>query len=225
MTEREFSDLHNEVWNQLPWYINQTLSTEEDAVVEKHLSSCLVCRNELVQQRALKEVVISEDSEKTAAIRSLSALHQRIQATNDQSASPQWLAWLQNIRNIVQASHIGIQTTLAAQAAVIMIAIVFTIADKPAHSDSDSFQTLTSEATGVESSAHVFNVIFAEDLTVFGLQKLLEDLELNIISGPSPAGAYELSAVHSTVTTADRFNKVLADLQNHPKIRFATQVK
>src|SRR5262249_52487844 len=38
---------HERAGALLPWYVNATLSTQESALVEEHLRSCLACRQEV----------------------------------------------------------------------------------------------------------------------------------------------------------------------------------
>ena len=217
MTKKEFSNIHEQVWNLLPWYINQTLSPDDDDMVEAHLSSCLVCRNELSQQRTLKSVVVSDQSSDTALKRSLSTLHQRIQNESYQP-EPHWLSWLKESWRTVRETHFGIQTALLAQTAVIMVAIGFVLVDRP--DQASEFQTLTSAPTPAKAAEMAFKVIFAEDLTIVGLQRLLEENDVTIKSGPSPAGAYELAINHAM--TPEAVKNLLARLENHPEIRFVT---
>jgi len=236
MTEKEFSNIHQEVWSLLPWYINQTLSPDEDHRVEQHLSSCLVCRTELNQQKLVQQAVIASASEDNLAERSLNNLHQRIQQDSKhskqghQQVSQQPLAslsnWINGVWRTLRESHLGIQTALVAQTAVIMVAVMVAVGEKPALSDTNEYRTLTSEAAPLAAAGVTFKVIFAERLTLVELQSLLESEGLSISSGPSPAGAYELSmpASASTFSKEDDqgVDQLLATLKNHPAIRFVT---
>jgi len=220
MTEKEFSELHQQVWNLLPWYLNQTLSPKEDGMVENHLSNCLVCRNELAQQQQLKQAVLTEQTEDHAVQRTLSNLHQRIRA---ESAPPRnnGSGWLKRTVSVFRTSHVGIQTALLAQAAVIVIT-VFVAVGAPTSSQQE-YTTLTSEAVNQQApdeSLQIVNVIFAEDLTIIGLQQILEDFQLTINSGPSPAGAYKLSLINSKQGGLRETEALLRQLQDHPGIRF-----
>lgn len=220
MTEKEFSELHQQVWNLLPWYINQTLSPEEDGMVENHLSTCLVCRNELAQQYQVKAAVLTEQAEDNAVQRTLSTLHQRIRAESA-PAQNNWSGWLKRTVRIFRNSHFGIQTALLAQAAVIVVTVFIAVGEPP--SLQQEYTTLTSEAAKqniADESSQIVNVIFAEDLTIIGLQKILEDFQLTINSGPSPAGAYKLARINSNQGDLRETEALLKQLQDHPGIRF-----
>ena len=48
---------HQRAWALLPWYTNGTLDTLELNAIDQHLSSCLVCRRELLALSALSDAV------------------------------------------------------------------------------------------------------------------------------------------------------------------------
>ena len=52
-----FDAEHDEVWSNLPWFVNRTLDSQEHAETQAPLSICLVCRRELVGLRALHEMM------------------------------------------------------------------------------------------------------------------------------------------------------------------------
>lgn len=240
MTEDKFDNTHQEVWTLLPWYLTQTLSSDEDAVVEAHLTMCHLCREELAQQKVVKQAVNVnnaadteaaadiENDVNTAINRTLATLHKRIKAEADSTnTANKTQSWLQQLIQIFKESHAGLQTALVAQTAVIALAVVFIFAPSP---QPQNFQTLTSPNEQATQQHARLNVIFAEDLTLIDLQKLLEAHQLSITSGPSPAGTYQL-----TVKTTDQpgtkkpgesvTEEIVASLQSHPQVLFAHAIQ
>lgn len=61
------SGLHEETQQLLPWYINQTLSPEQDSLVEQHLQQCLICRRDWLDlQKLAAKIIAPTELEATA---------------------------------------------------------------------------------------------------------------------------------------------------------------
>jgi hypothetical protein len=62
----------------------------------------------------------------------------------------------------------------------------------------------------------VIRAVFAPATTLVELQKILDEAQLKIVSGPTEAGVYSLASNSSVTVRAS-----LALLREHPTVRFA----
>ena len=127
MTGHESSpdaDRHHHIHDQLPWYVNQTLSEAERADVERHLAHCVACQAELTHWQHIATAVQSLDDPIIAPQPGqFDALMAQIEAEE-----PASLSWWASIRARLDASLPVWRETpslarlaLAAQAAVIVL--------------------------------------------------------------------------------------------------------
>lgn len=82
------ADTHSELVLLLPWYVNQTLSSNEHQLVERHLKSCLICRRELLNLRKLSAAVQGAADLDMAADASLAGLRMKMQQAGDSRPMP-----------------------------------------------------------------------------------------------------------------------------------------
>ena len=50
-TQAPSNNEHQKVWTLLPWSVNQSLDSIEQAFVNRHVKTCITCRIELNQQQ------------------------------------------------------------------------------------------------------------------------------------------------------------------------------
>ncbi len=227
MTEVEFNDVHQRVSAMLPWYVNQTLDPEEDREVEAHLNHCLVCRQEVALQRNVQQAVASADVGEESLSRSMQTLHQRI-SQEQQRRQPRKSPWWQGLQHFVamlKQSPMGIQGALLAQTAALVIALGFIgFGGTP---QVMHYETLSSSGVSTitaDGASPLYNVIFAQDLTVTEMQRVLNEEALQIHAGPSPAGAFLLAEAAVNAHTLETDERI-QQLNHRPQIRFATLAK
>lgn len=180
---------HRTVWELLPWSVNGTLEPEETRMVESHLELCSACREEFDVQRRLGVSIADADDFDTAESHHWNALHQRIRQESHHATSPQapagpkagdpqdsFLDW---------AKQYWHWPAIAVAACIALVAVT----GQPG-SDGD-FRTLTAPAS-VEGP--ILRIKLADGVGSEALRALLEPLEMQILTGPSPTGVYAAGA-------------------------------
>jgi hypothetical protein len=106
---------------------------------------------------------------------------------------------------------------IAASIAVCAAAFgLYTIQGKrmPGDASSSAYYTVTDPE--IRPSNEVIRAVFVQTITLVELQKLLDEAQLRIVSGPTEAGVYSLAARSSRPVTLS-----LALLRQHQAVRFA----
>jgi anti-sigma factor RsiW len=90
------SDEHQAVQELLPWYVNGTLGSAEDARVQAHLAHCPRCQGDAAWQARLRQAPTAGPAEPGAVDRDWAALRRRLQsqgghAPGHRSPTPRWL--------------------------------------------------------------------------------------------------------------------------------------
>jgi hypothetical protein len=167
-TEQETS--HLALQEMLPWYVNQTLSTEQQALVGEHLRGCAQCRQDVAWQRTL-----AEDAPAAPAgvdmERALARMMPRIDALAPprRPASRSWMPWA-----------LALQGCAIAALAVVVIA--------PATAPAD-YRVLGAAGQGAGGS---MVVAFRPGATLDDLQRLAKANGARIVDGPTVTGAFVL---------------------------------
>jgi anti-sigma factor RsiW len=193
-------DLHAQAQLLLPWYVTGTLSDEESAQVEQHLSECPECREDVKMEKALARQVrsMTGDAESGWAV-----LEARIHGVETGRR-----------RKVVLLSRrIPVGWALAAQAASLAILIpVLTFALARPHA---LYRTL-----GAAPSVAPGNlvVIFKPEASEATLRTILTQNQARIVDGPTSAAAYVLRV------TANQRAATLARLKSDRNISFAEPI-
>lgn len=182
---------HHHIWEQLPWYVNQTLPEAERTDVERHLTLCADCQAELTRWQQIATAVQRLD-DPIAAPRpeQFDALMARIDVVEPipQSWWSSMRAQLDGYLPVWRETPSLARLALAAQAVVIVLlaGAVLWRAQPPQNA---LYQTLSSEVT---PTAYVgrFKLIFAPDTTERDMRQLLTASQATVIAGPSPLGVY-----------------------------------
>jgi hypothetical protein len=77
-----------------------------------------------------------------------------------------------------------------------------------------SYYTVTSPAP--LAASEVIRAVFVPSITVVEMQSILNEAQLNIVAGPTPAGVYSLAK-----TGTRTVSESLLHLRNHPQVLFA----
>lgn len=208
--------LHRDVWELLPWYVNQTLEPAERERVEAHLATCITCRSEVVLLRQLERHVRDTDVLDDAVTRSLSAVRGRIAAA-PRGDAPGLRHRLAAAGALWRRSPGAMKAVVATQTAVI-VAGLGVLGTLPAASDrAPTFQTLSSDRSAAAPGQ--LRVKVAEGVGESQLRALLVAQSLRIVDGPSPTGVYTLA-----VADGGGLALAVARLRAAPELSFVAPV-
>ncbi len=200
LSERE---PHDEAEELLPWYANGRLDEADRSRVEKHLSSCVLC----CQQLALERQLIDEFQAMTPEIESgWSRLRGRVQTPiprRQRRSSPLAEFWS-------FISRPAVAGLAAAQLAFLIISgAVLLSLSRPA------YHTLGSAPVPV--SANII-VMFRADATVEDVRGTLKSAGASIVDGPTTADAYLLHV------SPQQRRRALAKLQSDDNVQMAEAI-
>ena len=199
MTEPEIG--HERAFDSLPWLVNGTLGAAERDAVEQHVRSCIVCRRELKEQRLLRGAVADQPTVHVSAHAGLAELDRRLDATPVRS----WGGWYAAVRPFALATAAGIA----------LLAFLLWLTPLP-EIGADGYETLATEPGG---SAQLIDVVFAQQTTAAEMAALLDEIDGEIVAGPSAVGRY-------SVRIAGRANdaqmlRIVDRLAADSRVRFA----
>jgi anti-sigma factor RsiW len=199
---------HREIWLQIPWYVNDSIDTQQRERVEAHARECAACRGEIAQQRGIHGVMSADSGVEHLPVASLKRLRQRLDA-----APPNAVPGLV----VPDVSYRPSRRLMlaAAVAAVSVTAAILVIAGRPPSGAAGmNYYTVSDGAPRPPQEA--IRAVFAPDTTLARLEELLAASHLRIVSGPTEAGVYSLA-----LTGQRPVAEVLAQLRRQPDVRFA----
>ncbi len=220
------SGAHGECWNLLPWIANESAAAKEVARVEEHLRGCRECQEELEFQRRLRNAIRSEEAVVLAPQTSLQKLMQRIDAPagmddedmDDESEPSSAKGVALPRREPARWSR-----WLAVAAAVQGIAITGLLAALW----SQSHETLTAprysglvESGKAMTHRPVIRVVFAGNVALDEMNRVVRSVDAQIVAGPSEAGVYTLGFAAGSADEPD-ISKTLAHLRADSRVKFA----
>lgn len=223
---------HREVFELLPWYANGTLEDDERTRVEEHLSGCEPCRDGLVRCHALaREVAAAETVSPSPHPAQLRRLMQRVDAVEagkrrrgrHLSAPARGIGRLAALAGSAVRSPVALRWALAVQLVLILALGALLLVRPPAPEAPATFHTLSDPAAAPPAGHGDIRVVFAEEATAGGIRTLLREVEVEIVGGPSPLGAYtlRLPAGHGA---SDPVAVVVEHLRASALVRFAEPV-
>ena len=220
------STLHARAELIIPWLVNGSLSADSEPALREHLAGCPECREEYEEQLQVRTAMRAEGPLVFAAESSYQKLLTRIQnpgtgrepfaaataadptpamlSSRRPSPAVRWLA----AAAIVQAFAIGAGAWMW---------------HSPAATNNAPYMTLTSASPSYESGPRV-RVLFRTDLSVAGLQTLLQGVGAQIIDGPADGDVYTLGFAPPPASPA-ALEKRVAALRANPAVLFAEPVQ
>ena len=228
----QFQQVHAEVWNLLPWYVNGTLDADDLELVEAHLTQCLTCRTELAEQTEIARLAAETDVLDSVMETSLAKMHERLAAEGaavPPSGSPQSRApkeqrsWTARIRRQWERLHrslhfrpasIGLMGGVPAMAVVAFL-IFGGVSEPPV-----PFTTLSDGEA--EVAGPVLRVKVSEEANSSAVAASLAEQGLHIIEGPSPYGVYTLTPVSGGMADAE---EAMTRLRDTAFVEFVTLVE
>jgi hypothetical protein len=212
---------HGECWNLLPWIANESASARDVARVEAHLRDCRECREELEFQRQLRNAIRSEEAVVLAPQTSLQKLMQRIDTVEDVDDEPEaapantvvvprraaarWSRWLPIAAAVQGIIITGLLAALWMQSPDTLTAARYTM-------------LLTPEKP--VAHGQVIRVVFAGDVALDDMNRVLRSIDAQVIGGPSKADVYTLGLAAGADKPAE-VDKALAQLRADSHVRFA----
>jgi anti-sigma factor RsiW len=207
---------HRRTWDAIPWVVNGSATEDQRRVVEAHVPDCADCRDELARQRELQAAMTSEqattltnadaglkrlfqridDAEADAAVASASAPTPR----QERRGSARWLVYGLTMAVVVEA--IGIS--------VLGMGLLYRASD---------YQTLSMPAVAAGAQATI-RIVPTPGLRADELQRLLQGLNLQVVSGPNAVGAYGLASL----APAAQLDKQIDALRSAPGLQLVEPI-
>ncbi|MCQ8118589.1 anti-sigma factor family protein [Methylomonas rosea] len=189
---------HSDIVLLLPWYVNQSLSTNERQQVDQHLKYCLVCRRELQTLHKLAAAVQQAADLDVAAEASFAGLRAKMQTASQiprtkQANSPRVKLSGVNVKLFAArhglwriASNTG--KGLAIAASLLLVALPAAMQYlRPA--DTTDYFTLSAAKTDAGPTGQL-RVVFAKNLANKDIDAALSQIGGVRVDGPNSVGAY-----------------------------------
>jgi hypothetical protein len=208
----ENSAEHEAVAALIPWYVNDTLAEHERKRVDAHAGLCAMCRDDLALDQRIFEGIDAQPALNYVPVASLKRLRARLDAAPADTASAR------PVQPEPSGGQMPWRGWMAASVGALAVAIGLLAADRWAQfevrASQPNFRTVTNSRP--RAQGEVIRAVFSPAITLVELQKILDEAQLKIVSGPSEAGVYSLAS-NSTLTV----RVSLALLREHSTVRFA----
>ena len=195
---------HQNIIELLPWYVNRTLSTDEHNLVEKHISLCPSCQQEVeFIQTTLEAANDFDASVITPSDDKFNAIMQRIEAHDDeqpesnepqpQSTAP--LRWFQKPQIAIAASFLGAmlmlywnssyfpdesanyQVLTSADPNAIGLRVIFQ--DNTSKADAENILNKADSRFSLSDTHPAYTVSLPDDYDVIKISELIKNLNSN----------------------------------------------
>lgn len=206
---------HDAIWMLIPWYVNGRIDDRQRARIDAHLRTCQACQDELLAQRKIcRTMAASNPDIEQLPTASLRRLLQKIDSHEDpvDIAMPVSAARMKKVFSWRWSGSLA--ASLAASVVAAIGFMVFTRIELARKEMPANYYTVTSPAPRVPFE--VIRAVFAPVITMAELQGILNEAQLNIVAGPTPAGVYSLAK-----TSTQPVNESLRRLRQHKEVLFA----
>ncbi len=224
VTKATIQSEHKKIWNLLPWYVNHSLDSTENALVRSHIKTCITCRIELHQQQQLFDKLQQTELLQQMSQTSFAKLKNQIQAAPE-SLIPAEPRNHQKVLGIFPPQYFGAAKYVALAASLLLL-----VSPLMFNSSIDTFAVATPELPGeyrtlsnsTESvSKNIVHVAFIEDqLESEQIAAILQGISASIVTGPSSNGIYEIQ-IGTQGITPQALNEAILQLRNHSLVVFA----
>jgi anti-sigma factor RsiW len=208
---------HDAVWLLIPWYVNGRIDEPQRARVDAHLRACQDCQTEVLTQRKICQTMAASNPDiEQLPTASLRGLLQQL----DSPASPVDMVMVMPApaARMQQVASWRWSRQVAASLATIAVATVGYMAFNhigPANKTPPAnYYTVTAAAPRVP--LEVIRAVFTPAITVADMQRILNEAQLDIVAGPTPAGVYSLAK-----TSTRSASESLRRLRQHKEVLFA----
>jgi hypothetical protein len=211
-------DAHGECWNLLPWIANESATARDVARVEAHLRDCRECQEELEFQRQLRSAIRAEEAVVLAPQTSLQKLMQRIDTVDDEAeAMPAGMVAMPSRKPALWSRWLPIA---AAVQGVVITGLLAAMWMQSSDSLNEARYTMLLAPDKPVAHAQVIRVVFAGDVALDDMNRVLRSIDAQIIAGPSEAGVYTLG-LGAGAQDEPEINRALAQLRADSHVRFA----
>jgi len=200
---------HGEAIELLPWLVNDSLDNAERDSVLEHARSCVICRREMADLESLRNSVSHAAGLTATPALDMRRINARIDAWENRDQ-----ALMSRLRELI-----GSPWRVAFAAQTVLLIVLGTALLWPDR-DGARFTTLT--APEKLPDGYYVRVVFDPDLGAGELSRLLGQMNLTVIAGPSERGVYTLS-IPGRVSATER-DAVVSDLLTHSGVLFAQPV-
>ncbi len=212
---------HLRVWALLPSVVNGTASADERGDVERHLSGCSACREELAfQQRLCVAMTASRATAGHDVEAGLERLFERIGERPREQPPTRARRWAQRPSAGALAYGFAALLVLGAGGTVLFRTGLGDFLEPAA------YRTLSSGSPGFEqprAQRATIRLVVDTTMPVGRLQALLTSLGLQIVGGPGANGIYSLAPA-AGAGKAD-LDKQIDTLRSAPGVRFAEPIE
>jgi hypothetical protein len=216
-------ELHREICELLPWYVNGALGQQETLQVEAQLALCQLCQEELDRCRDLAAAVQAVEEvawEPSAA--HLTRLWARIDTAEQAAVSAP--GWRDRIQRLYDAGRAVLHNTppvmrwaLATQGGLVLLLAGMFVWHTPVQPK--LYPTLSTVPLEATRTGPQIRVVFAEDVLERELRAVLTSVGGTIVQGPSPMGVYTVE-----IPPSASLPMVLERLRTQPQVRLAEPI-
>ena len=172
---------HDAIWLLIPWYVNGRIDDQQRARVDAHLRTCQACQDELLTQQQIYQTMAASNPEvEQLPSASLRRLMQKIDAQENPSPAasidiaPTPVTRRQQILTWRWPSSVAASLAALAAGTIGFIAFNHTEADKQSPAN---YYTVTSPTAPIP--LEVIRVVFAPNITVADMQRILNEAQLD----------------------------------------------
>ncbi|MDE2262541.1 MAG: hypothetical protein KGL45_08470 [Gammaproteobacteria bacterium] len=220
------SALHSRAEQLIPWLVNGSIPAEADPALREHIAACAQCLEDYDEQLRVRAAMRAEGPLVFAAESSYQKLLARIQ-NPDAGREPRASAAGPDLLPVTNPVRRAPPVVRWLAAAVIVQAFAIGVGAWMWHSSSGAssarYVTLTSASPSYESGPRV-RVLFRTELSVGGLQTLLQGAGAHIIDGPADGDVYTLGFAPPAASSAVLAQRMAA-LRANPAVLFAEPVQ
>ncbi len=226
--QRTHNSEHQEVSLLLPWHVNKTLLDKENALVEKHLKSCLTCRIEITNLQKLSKSICQEDVLHPLAhisfMKLKSRLHEPVELfKNKNGILDIYSDYVQRLRSFNLKNLISL---FAAYTLVPVFLLTFAIVLYgyfiTEQTSGMEFHTLSS-TKNITPRENEINIVFSKDITQQKMTQILASVQGSVVSGPNLQGVFRVRIGKKKLTSADLKEKALL-LRKKAQVIFAEPI-
>ena len=222
----KFALCDSEAAQLLPWFVTGRLDADETARIAAHVASCHACRLDLEQERALRDVVRTDDrTHAPDAARGFQKLMARIGETEralpTEPPARKPVA-VRRLRVPRVPRWFGAAVVAHALALALVGAALWRHTDRI---DEAPFRTLTTGTAPTASGQAHLRVVFAPGTTTQELAGILDVIDARIVDGPSTAGAYALALSGNGAPSEAAVRETLATLRADARVILAEPLR
>ncbi len=216
-------EVHDQVWELLPWVVNGRLARDDEAWVARHIEECADCKREMQAQEHLQSLLVNDARVEYAPRASFQKLATRIEELERQMPDDSPGETLRVARPRPPSPRLPrwLLAAFAGQGAVVAALAVLVGWQNMDRMMAPRFQTLTTEPNAAAIRGNM-RIVLAPSVTVAGLRELMRSVNAQIVAGPSDAGVWTL-AVPSAASSAE-FTGAIERLRADARVSLAEPI-